>query len=233
MLKVLKHASRRMLFGIAVLLLPAASILSTATGAGAHETRGVAGHDVNTGWLTEPAFTGFPNAVFLKVTEQGSGEPVNGLQMKVEVLFGDRQATQKTPFMDLVPIFNQPGQYSAALVPTRPGTYTYHITGMLDGQPFDQYFTSGEGTFDSIRDPLEFPVQDPSRGQLNEKVTRLESRIEGEGTPAAASGGAGQPALWVGLVALAAALVALWQARKAKAKGPQARPEVAAPTDEG
>ncbi len=185
----------------------------------AHEQRGVAGHNIVVGWDVEPAFTGSANAVGMRVTDSRGGQPVQGLQMKVEVLFGDRSSTRKTAPLDLVPAVDEPGKYSAGIVPSRPGTYTFHITGQLDGEPFDQYFTSGEDTFDPIKDPQEFPVDDPSRGELAERLSRIDARIERSSQNAEdAAGGARRLAMGgiaLGIIGLLVALAALSAAREA------------------
>jgi hypothetical protein len=206
-----KHC-RRAAIGV---LLPVALIFIPGKAAWAHEHRGIAGHDIVVGWDTEPALSGFANAVGMKVTEQGSAEPVEGLQMKVEVLFGDKTSTRKTAPLDLTPAFGEPGRYSAPIVPSRPGTYTFHITGQLDGEQFDQYFTSGEDTFDSIEDPTEFPVKDPGRGELAERLSRVDARVQSMAEEAAgATRGLAIAGLALGVIALLLALAARSAARK-------------------
>jgi hypothetical protein len=95
----------------------------------------------------------------------------------VVVVFGADGA--ETSPLPLEPAFDDPTHYSAPIIPTRPGTYTFRIAGDIDGEPFDEEFTSGEATFDDVRNPadLEFPVQDPTRGELAESIERLSGRI--------------------------------------------------------
>ncbi|HEX2259150.1 MAG TPA: hypothetical protein VHJ40_05335 [Actinomycetota bacterium] len=198
--------------------------------ASAHEQRGVAGQNIVVGWEVEPAFTGSPNAVSVRVTDAGSGQPVQGLQLKVEVLFGGRDSTQKTPPLDLQPAFNEPGVYSAPILPSRPGTYTFHITGQLDGEPFDQYFTSGEDTFDSIHNAREFPVEDPSPGELAERLSRIDSRIETASQEAAMARSLAFGGIALGVIGLLVALAALWAARKAGRSSAAASPATVSAT---
>lgn len=136
----------------------------------AHETRDVGGHSIVVGWAEEPAFVGFVNAVSFRASEGGRG--IEGLQMRVEVLFGDKDATKKTEPLNLSGAFGDPGHYTASIIPTSPGQYTFHITGSIDNEPFDQFFTSGEETFDGVRETteLQFPERHPSTGELASRL---------------------------------------------------------------
>lgn len=60
---------------VACALVAAAALTGTAAaGALAHEGRESAGYDVVVGFLNEPAYEGYLNAVFLEVTRKGSGQ---------------------------------------------------------------------------------------------------------------------------------------------------------------
>src|SRR6266536_2608595 len=77
--------------------------------------------------------------------------------------------------------FGIPGDYRAFFVPTRPGDYTFHFTGTIKGTPVNESFTSGPKTFSSVDDPssVEFPVKDPTTGELGDAVQRLQPRVDG------------------------------------------------------
>ena len=163
----------------AVLLVAAAAVLLAGPGVGrAHETRPVGENEVVVGWLDEPAFAGFKNAVQVQV--RAGGAPVEGAELEVVVLFGGPDAEERTDPMPLEPALGSPGEYRASLIPTRPGTYTFHVTGSVGGQALDETFTSGEQTFDDVREAAgaEFPAQDPSRGELAERLDRLDARLQ-------------------------------------------------------
>ncbi|MDQ4143251.1 MAG: hypothetical protein M3198_05790 [Actinomycetota bacterium] len=190
--------------------------LLPSTPAAAHEQRSVDGQSVVVGWEVEPAFTGVANAVGVMVTS--GGRPVEGLELKAEVIFGTQDSSRRTAPLDLEPAFGQPGKYTAPILPSRPGTYTFHITGELGGRPFDQSFTSGEGTFDSVTDPEEFPVKDPTRAELAERTERLLSRIDpARDRPSGSVRGLAIAGIVVGLAGLLVGLVALVLARRAGA----------------
>lgn len=80
----------------------------------------------------------------------------------------------------VVGVFGEPGDYRATFMPTRPGTYTFHFTGAIDGTEIEESFTSGPDTFNDVDDPAEisFPVQDPSTAELSERIERDTARME-------------------------------------------------------
>jgi hypothetical protein len=188
-------------------------ILTFSNMAGAHERRQVGTYVMRVGWADEPTFAGVKNAVQLMLSST-SGKPFTDLpeDLKVVVIFG----TQKSGPLPLVAAFGkrfgQPGDFRAAVIPTRPGNYTFHFVGTLPGQRIDQSFTSSETTFDSVQEAtaIEFPAKDPSPGAMAEKLDRLGARLETmqraaqEGAAAAAQarliGGAGLLAGIVGIV---------------------------------
>ena len=146
----------------------------------AHEDRDVGRYSFAVGFGTEPAYTGIPNSVQLLLSD-ASG-PVTDLRegLKVEVAFGDQTASYPIePFFEEGE-FGTPGDYRAWFIPTRAGQYSFHFTGKVNGQSVDEMFTSSEKTFSDVEDPasVEFPVQDPTVGQLAERIDREVPRLE-------------------------------------------------------
>lgn len=160
--------------------------------AAAHQHRHVGGIETTVGWEDEPAYAGFRNGISFRaarpVAGSEEGTPVTGATLEVEVTFGGPTGTGKMGPLDLEPAFGDPGHYRTAIIPTRPGTYTFHITGRLAGRAFDQTYTSGdagknaqsEGTYDDINDPAEikFPVKDPTAGELADRTQRIDARLQ-------------------------------------------------------
>jgi hypothetical protein len=216
---------------LVVALAGSVLLLTLAAGpASAHEARKVGPLDVEVGWGTEPPYAGEVNSVQLLLNRDGQPVTDLGDTLKVEVSFGDK--TQEFP---IEPFFEEGefgtlGDYRAWLIPTRAGTYSFHFTGKVDGQDFDQTFTSGPKTFDDITDPqsVQFPEQDPSTGdiaaRIDREVPRINDAIDQANT-------AGQDAsddasramsfaivgLVVGAVGVAVAVVALVSSRKRQA----------------
>jgi len=180
----------------AAILLP----LLAATSAAAHETKTVGGIKLTVGWGDEPAFSGFKNFVEVDVAD-GSG-PVTDLgggALSAEVTFGDEHIP-----LALAPARGEPGKFRAWLVPTRPGTYSFHITGTIKGQPIDMMSACSDTTFACVRDvsDIQFPIKDPSAGQLADRISRELPRAEAAMT---AAGGARTLAI-AGLAGAVAAL---------------------------
>ncbi len=152
--------------------------------ASAHERRTVGTVQMVVGWLNEPAYAAFLNAVQLRVSDDAGPITDVGEALKVEVTFGD----QKAGPLGLTAAFGSPGEYRAAMVPSRPGVYTFRFVGTVKGEQIDQSFTSSDKTFASLKETseIEFPAKDPSRAQLATRVERMEPRIDEVGTAATA-----------------------------------------------
>jgi hypothetical protein len=158
--------------------LAAIVLLAIWTPAAAHETKGVGNLRLTVGWGEEPAFSGFRNFVEVDVAD-AAGRPVTDLgggTLSVEVSFGNERIS-----LSLLPVPGQPGKFSAWLVPTRPGTYGFHITGMARGQAIDLTSSCSPETFACVADvsDIQFPVKDPSAGQLADRISRELPRASG------------------------------------------------------
>ena len=174
------HLSRHKTQLGAALVMSAALVVMSAGTAFAHEARDVGPFKVEVGWVNEPTFTGFPNGVALFLND-ANDQPITDLgdTLKVEVSFGSK----KSGPLDLEPAFSDEegtkGEYHADVIPTRPGKYTFHFTGTVRGQNFDESFTSSDTGFDEAKDDtaVAFPVKDPSRAELAQKIDRIDSRV--------------------------------------------------------
>jgi hypothetical protein len=203
-------------------------LLLTAAPALAHEGRKLGDLEMVVGWGTEPAYAGEVNSGQLLLVHHG--EPVVDLgdTLDVEVTFGDEtEPLTLEPFFE-VGEFGTPGDYRAFLIPTEPGQYSFHFSGTIDGEEVDETFTSGPGTFDDVENPqaAQFPVEQPSTGELAERIDREVPRLTGsiEEAQAAANAAAddassantlGLIGIIVGAVGLIVAIVALvWAGRR-------------------
>ena len=148
----------------------------------AHERRTVGPVQMVVGWLNEPAYSEFLNAVQVRLADDAGPISDNGDALKVEVSFGD----QKVGPLELRAAFGVPGEYRSELVPNRPGVYSFRFVGSVKGHTIDERFTSSERTFNSVQDTVtvQFPAKDPSVGQLGSRIERLEPRLEGVRTEA-------------------------------------------------
>jgi hypothetical protein len=160
-------------------LLVAAVLFVLAPGpAGAHEVRRVGPVDVTVGWAQEPPYAGLANGVQVVVSR--GGQPMEeGVRLEAEVVFGQADAQARTQPIPLDPVAGRPGEFVGGLIPTRPGTYSFHVSGQVDGRRFDETFTSGQETFDDVLNPAasQFPITDPTAGELSLRLDRMEARI--------------------------------------------------------
>ena len=161
----------------------AASVLTflilTAAPALAHEGRKLGDLEMEVGWGTEPALAGQLNSALILLVHHG--EPVVDLgdTLEFEVTFGDQ--TQQFPIEPFFEPgeFGTQGDYRAWFIPTRPGEYTFHFFGTIDGEDVDETFTPGPGGFEEVESTqsVQFPEQDPSTGELAERIDRVEPRL--------------------------------------------------------
>lgn len=175
----------------------------------AHEERRVGDMTFVVGWASEPAYAGFGNEV--QVIVEHDGDPVEDAELEAEVIFGDPDGEASTT-VTLDPAFDTPNEYLGYIIPTRPGTYSFRVTGTADGEDIDEVFTSSEETFDDVHNPTEaeFPEQDPTRGEIAEALDRLTARIdELRAESSATDEGSDSLALWIGIGSGVVALIAL------------------------
>jgi hypothetical protein len=165
--------------------LAAAFVLALSSPVLAHEERSVGAYHFVVGWGDEPAYAGSKNSVQLILATE-AGKPVTNLgdSLKVEVIFGEQQTELPfEPAFDVEEGFGTPGDYRAWIIPTAPGTYTFHLFGAIGKQKVDERFTSGPTTFDDIADPaqVEFPTKVPTgtelAGRLDREIPRVNAGI--------------------------------------------------------
>jgi hypothetical protein len=149
--------------------------LGLAAPASAHVTKTSGPFRVSMGWGNEPPIAGSANFVQVEISD-ASGAPVAAERsaLDVQVSFGGVRVS-----LPLVPS-ERPGELRAPLVPTRPGSYAFHIGGTLRGRGIDLASTCSEATFDCVApvSDLEFPVKDPSIGEVAQRVSRELPRAE-------------------------------------------------------
>lgn len=149
--------------------------LLTATTAAAHVEKESGPFRVELGWGVEPPLTGLDNFVQVEVADSaGAPVAVPAGALSVEVSYGASAVTRP-----LVPA-EEPGELRAELVPTRPGTYAFHVSGTVDGRAVEVSATCSETTFECVEDSsgAEFPVKDPSSGELAQRLLRESERVE-------------------------------------------------------
>jgi len=167
----------------------------------AHGETEVGDYAIEIGFHNEPALLGQPNGLDLFVTNSKTGEQVNGLEetLQVEIIFGSSKKE-----LEIRPQFGQDGAYTADVIPTQVGDYTWHIFGEINGTPVDISMTSGPDTFGSVEDTAVLAFPDPA----------------GSGSPV--GGDLARTALWVAIggvvLGLAGLLVGLAGLRSGRSR---------------
>ena len=162
------------------------------------------------GFATEPAYAGQPNAVQLLVSR--NEQPITDLapgDLTAEIEFGGQTTTVAADPEFEVGEWGTPGDYRAPFIPTQPGSYTFHVTGTVDGTDVDFTTKSGPKTFSDVLDPAEAmfpPVEAPSNADLAAKISAETARTD-EAVSSAQS--AADTARNVAIVATLVAIVAL------------------------
>lgn len=160
--------------GLAVSLSAALVALPTAIRASDKQTVGTM--QLTIGWGDESAFAGSRNSIDVSVSDS-SGAPVAdpNTQLNVEVSFGERRLR-----LPLMPVERQPGLYRAWIVPSRAGSYAFHITGRLKGDAIDVTSGCSEKTFRCVTESgeVQFPEKDPSTAQLADSISHSQARVQ-------------------------------------------------------
>jgi hypothetical protein len=150
--------TRKLTYASSLALLCALLLTCSAS---AHGVIQVGDYELVIGFHNEPAYQGEPNGLDLFVTNVQTNEPVNGLEetLQVEIIYG-----ASTKQLRLRPQFGQDGAYTADVLPTAAGDYTWHIWGEIEGTPVDVSMTSSPDTFGSVEAKSEFafPAPEPA-----------------------------------------------------------------------
>jgi hypothetical protein len=202
--------------GAAMLAAVAGLVVSAVPAALAHEHRTVGTVQMTVGWGDEPTYTGAKNSVQV-ILQDTAGKPITDLvdTLKVEVRFGSQTMGPLDLERNFGKTFGRPGDYRAQIIPTRPGTYSFHFIGSVDNQKIDQTFTSSDTTFDNVQDAsaIEFPVKDPSPADLAGRLDRLSPRVDGARAASGRATTVGAIGLVAGLVGIAVGVGAMRRRR--------------------
>jgi hypothetical protein len=169
----MKHRSVFVMFLLLLTLALAAAPTS------AHEGREVGEYVVVFGWRVEPAYAGIYNGPELMIEHHDSGEPFEGAEATLQLMihFGDQQK-----LLELYPVWNEPGSYTADLIPTRPGDYSFHLFGTLGDVEVDEMFSSADGEFSTIEpaSDIMFPVLEAGAdaSALQAQIDALRAELE-------------------------------------------------------
>jgi hypothetical protein len=178
---------RMLISGAAALAALSLLLVSQVPGASAHERRTVAGkYTFVVGFINEPALLEEPNGIDLRITNAQTNDPVEGVEktLKADIIVGGQTKTA-----ELRARFGMKGAYTADLIPTKTGTWTFRFYGTVEGASVDERFESGPGRFNDVqpKSDLQFPAKQPSIGELAQQVQKGGQPAEAAAQPAGAS----------------------------------------------
>lgn len=154
--------------GVAVLLvLLSATFLSSVS---AHESREVGDYEFTVGFVNEPAYVEEMNGVQLSISRTGEDdEPVLNAHESLQVAINYGEETRE---VELRPVFGEDGEYTADVIPTETGSYSFQFVGDIEGQEIDETFSGGPDTFSEVepRDELEFPAGGAETTSDNDQI---------------------------------------------------------------
>jgi hypothetical protein len=143
----------------------------------AHGHTEVGDYELVIGFHNEPAYQGEPNGLDLFVTNHETSEPVNGLEetLSVEIIYGSSKKE-----LQIEPQWGQDGAYTAYVIPTETGDYTWHIFGMIEETPVDVSMTSSPDTFSPVdsKSSVSFPSAESSTAELAAQATSTSSTAQ-------------------------------------------------------
>jgi hypothetical protein len=165
------------------------------------------------------SFQGEPNGLDLFVTNTKTKENINGLadSLKVEISFG---ASKKE--LKMKPQWGRDGAYTAYVLPTQSGDYTWHIWGDIKGTPVDVSMTSSPDTFSAVeaKSEVAFPAAEATPAELQAQAAAAAQSAQ----LALLASGLGTV---FGIVGIVVGVIGL-RARRATAASPASQPQRAA-----
>lgn len=148
----------------------------------AHEGVEAGSYVLTIGWNDEPVIVGQPNGLYLFIAPKEGEEHSEGEEgeahhegvtdaegtLEFTVEYGDVSQSY-----DLRPVSGEPGRYTATLIPTREGQYTFLFTGAINGEAVDITFEPEE-----VEAPgkLAFPEAPPSTTELLAQLSSAQSQ---------------------------------------------------------
>jgi len=179
-----------------VFWLAAAMLAGLYANASAHGQLQVGDYELEIGFHNEPVVQGQVNGLDLFVTNSKTEEKVNGLEetLRAEIIFGSSRKE-----VALEPQEDQEGAYTALVIPTQTGDFTWHIFGDIQGTPVDVSMTSSPTTFGSVEPAADYAFPSSSTNSTS------------SGSLGLLVGGLG---LILGIIALVVAFAALQAARR-------------------
>jgi hypothetical protein len=99
------------------------------------------------GWVDEPPLVNQLNGIVLNITQISNGQPVNNALAQLDITLQKGSDTRPLEFQPT----EQPGVYSATILPTQTGQYAVVMRGTIAGQAID-----GQIEIEDVEDTARF-----------------------------------------------------------------------------
>lgn len=87
------------------------------------------------GFLNEPAVSMTKNGLHLALSDNATGAPITGAEsLHAELKYA---GADEERLLTLATQFNVPGAYTSVVTPSKPGLYTLHLKGTINGSEVD------------------------------------------------------------------------------------------------
>lgn len=164
---------------IVPLLAAAVLLMALAPTAAAHATKTSDDGKIKVtwGWKTEPASTYTLNALDLTIRDNATNAGIAGLEkagLTVTLRYGEEA-------LEIETLAAQSGKGNGtytgphAITPTRPGIYTLHVSGTIQGSEVDLEIPATH-EMEDLRETM-FPVRSSTTAELDAKIAELEAKI--------------------------------------------------------
>lgn len=124
------------------------------------------------GFLGEPAVTMTKTGLDLGLTDNATGAPILGAQetLRASLVFGEERHD-----FSLRAQFGSPGKYTDVVTLSRPGLYSLHLNGTLNGTAVDMTIPAAHDV-EAIEETY-FPSMEHGDADLAAKVAALEAKV--------------------------------------------------------
>jgi len=148
----------------------------------AHEEVEVGNYVFEIGWKNEPVIDGQSNGLYLFITpkaESGGSEGEEGHHAAEGVTGAESTLNFTIEYggisqsYDLRPVTDQAGVYTADLIPTREGQYTFRFTGAINNEAIDVTFEPEEV---EAAGKIAFPEAPPSVSAIADELATVKAQ---------------------------------------------------------
>jgi hypothetical protein len=147
----------------AVVSLLTISVFATLPDAMAHEETIVGDIKIVGGWVNEPPLVNQFNGIVLEISRNSTGDPITNAVAQLDVTIKKGTLTKSLDFQPT----EEPGIYTADILPTQVGLYEVLLRGSIAGQQVNTQIEIEEA--EDTR-PLEFPPRQDGGNPINEEL---------------------------------------------------------------